>query len=105
MCYLVARDRFEPDYKDNESIIGDRAIPNDARIKTLESLSATFNFIDIWLKLLRGNYCARSDSYSNDMEDIFMQITRNVERALTSNEKKHKNCCLILWWMVFGKKC
>ena len=35
MCYLVAQDRLEPYYKYNESIIGDRAIPNDATIKTL----------------------------------------------------------------------
>ena len=47
MCYLVADDRLEPYYKDDESIIGDREIPNGATIKTLDSLGATFNFIDI----------------------------------------------------------
>ena len=62
MCSLVAHDRLEPDYKDNESSIGDRAIPNDATIKALFSLGAIFNFIDIWLKLLRENYCDRSES-------------------------------------------
>ena len=61
MCSLVARDRLEPDYKDYESSIDDREIPNDATIKSLESLGATFNFIEIWLKLLRENYCARSE--------------------------------------------
>ena len=63
MCSLVAHDRLEPGYKDDESSISDRSIPNDATIKTLKSLGATFNFIDIWLKLLRENYCARSESY------------------------------------------
>ena len=67
MCSLVANDRLEPDYKDNEISIGDREITNDATIKTLKSLSATLNFIDIWLKLLRENYCAQSQSYSNAM--------------------------------------
>ena len=36
MCYLVSHDRLEPYYKDDESIIGDRAIPNYARIKKLD---------------------------------------------------------------------
>ena len=58
MCSLVAHNRLQPDYEDDESSIGDRAIPNDATIKTLEELGAIFNFIDIWLKLLRENYCA-----------------------------------------------
>ena len=58
MCSLVAHDRLEPDYKDYESSIGAIEIPNDATIKTLYSLGANFNFIDIWLKLLRENYCA-----------------------------------------------
>ena len=65
MCSLVAHDRLEPDYKDNETSISNRAIPNDATIKTLHLLGATFNFIDIWLKLLRENYCPRSGSYRN----------------------------------------
>ena len=52
MCSLVSPDRLQTDYKDDESSIGDRAILNDATVKTLESLGATFNFIDIWLKLL-----------------------------------------------------
>ena len=56
--YLVAYDRLEPYYKDDETSIGARAIPNDATIKTLDSLSATFNFIDIWLKQLCENHCA-----------------------------------------------
>ena len=33
MCYLVAHDRLEPDYKDDESSVGDIAIPNDATVK------------------------------------------------------------------------
>ena len=47
MCSLVAHDRLEPDYKYDESSIGDRAIPNDATVKELKSLGATFNFIAI----------------------------------------------------------
>ena len=90
MCYLVAHDRLAPDYKDNESSIGDRSIINDATIKNLKSLGATFNFIDVWLKLLRENYCARSESYRNATEDMFKKIPQNVERALTSKENNQK---------------
>ena len=56
MCYLVAHDRLQPDYEDYESSIGDREIPNDATIKTLEALGATFDFFDIWLRLLREKF-------------------------------------------------
>ena len=74
MCSLVSHDRLEPDYKDYEISIGDREIPNDATIKTLESLGANFNFIDIWLKLLCGNYCARSESYINSMRNLILML-------------------------------
>ena len=47
MCSLVAHDRLQTDHKDDESGIGDRAIPNDATVKELKSLGATFNFTDI----------------------------------------------------------
>ena len=78
------------DYNDDESSIGDRAIPNDTTIKTLEALGATFNFIDIWLKLLREKVCARSDAYIYAMKEMFMQIPKNVEIALTPKEKTQK---------------
>ena len=42
MCSLVAHDRLQ----ENKSSIGDREIPNDATLKQLKSLGATFNFID-----------------------------------------------------------
>ena len=35
MCYLVAHDRLQLNYKDYESSIGYRSIPDDATIKTL----------------------------------------------------------------------
>ena len=74
MSSLVAHDRLQPNYEDDVRSIGDRAIPNDATIKTLEVLGATFNFIDIWLKLLRAKYCSRSGSYINATKETFMQI-------------------------------
>ena len=60
MCYLVAHDRMQDNKQDDESSIDDRVIPNDATVKALKSLGATFNFIDIWLHNFRENYFARS---------------------------------------------
>ena len=83
MCSLVAHYRLQPDDEDDEISIGDRVIYNNATIETLEALGAPLNFIDIWLKLLCENHCARSDSYINAMKEMFMQITQNVEISLT----------------------
>ena len=48
MCSLVAHNKLQADYKDDERSIGDRAIPNDAAVKELKSLGANINFIHIW---------------------------------------------------------
>ena len=51
MCSLVAHDRLQEKKPYYESIIGNRVIPNDATVKSLKSLGATFNFIDMWLHI------------------------------------------------------
>ena len=79
---IVAHDRLQIYYKDYERSIGDMAIPDDATIKTLEALGATINFIDICLKLLRGNFDARCEAYINAMKLMFMQIPQTVKIAL-----------------------
>ena len=71
MCYLVDHDRLQLDYKDNESSIGYREIPDDATIKTLEALGDTTNFIEIWLKLLREIFNARYEVYINALKVMF----------------------------------
>ena len=63
MCYLVAHNRLQENKTDDESSIDDRVIPNDATVKALKSLGATFNFIDTWLHNFREIYFARSESY------------------------------------------
>ena len=71
---------------DYESIIGDRVIPNDATVKALKSLGATFNLIDIWLHNFCDNYFARSESYRVAM----VEMPQNVEKPLTTREKNQK---------------
>ena len=90
MCSLVAHDRMQDNKQDDESSIGDRVIPNDATVKALRSLGATFNFIDIWLHNFRDNYFDWSESYRVAMVEIFKTIPQNVEKPLTTREKNQK---------------
>ena len=87
MCSLVSRDRLQENKADDESSIGDRLIPNDATVKALKSLGATFNFIDTWLHNFCVKYFSRSDSYIFAMKDMFKTIPQNVVKPLTSKEK------------------
>ena len=68
LCYIVAHDKKQPAYEDDEISIGDRLIPKHVTIEALESLGATFNFIKIWLKLLEDIYNARRVSYITAMK-------------------------------------
>ena len=78
MCSLVAHDRLQENKTDYESSIGDRVIPNDATVKVLKSLGATFNSIDTWIHNFRVKYFARSKSYRLAMKEMFKTITQNV---------------------------
>ena len=91
-------------YKDDESSIGDRAIPDDATIKTLEELGATINFIDIWLKLLRANFEARCEAYINAMKLVFRKIPQTIKMALTPKQKIQKFMTDIGSGWYVGKK-
>ena len=43
MCSLVAHNKIQPAYKDDESSIGDRLIPKNATTESLEPLGDTHN--------------------------------------------------------------
>ena len=58
--------------------------------EALEALGATFNFIDIWLKLLEENYDARRVAYITATKNMFKQITLTMIKALTPNKKVQK---------------
>ena len=105
MCSLVAHDRMQDNKQDGEISIGDRLIPNDATVKALKSLGATFNFIDIWIHNVRDNYFDRRDYYRVAMVKMFKTIPQNVEKPLTTREKKSKIDYRYWGWMVFGKMC
>ena len=88
--FLVARDRMQDNKQDDEISIGDRVIPNDATVKALKSLGATFNFIEIWLHNFCDYYFDRSKYYRVAMVEMFKKIPQNVEKPLTTREKNQK---------------
>ena len=90
ICSLFAHDRMQDNKQDYESNVSDRVIPNDATVKELKSLGATFNFIDIWLHNFCDNYFDRSESYRVAMVEMFKTIPQNVENPLTPREKTQK---------------
>ena len=86
MCSLFAHDRMKDNKQDDKISIGNRVIPNDATVKALKSLGATFNFIYIWLHNFRDNYFGQSESYRVAMVEMFKKIPQNVEKPLTTRE-------------------
>ena len=90
MCSLVAHDSMQDNKQDDESSIGDRVIPNDATVKELKSLGATFNFIDIWIHNFCENYFHQGESYRVAMVEMFKMIPQIFEKPLNTREKNQK---------------
>ena len=84
MCSLVAHDRLQDSYQDDEISLGDKVIPKNATVKALKSLGATFNFIDIWLHTFIKNYFERRESYETAMVEMFKTIPKNDGIQMTS---------------------
>ena len=64
-------------------------------------MGATFNFIDIWLKMLEQNDEVRSGMYNKVMKDIFKKISTTMYKPLRpkkSTDTYDRNW----WWMVYG---
>ena len=83
-----------------------KVAPNDATVKALKSLGATFNFIDTCLHNFSENYFSRSESYSIAMKEMFKKIPQNFEKPLTSREKNQKLMIDIggVWYLKNGKR-
>ena len=90
LCSIVAHGEKKPAYEDYENIIGDRLIPNHVKTEALESLGATLNFIDIWLKLLDKNYDSRCVAYITTMKEMFKQIPIKMTKPLSPRQKFQK---------------
>ena len=90
VCSLVSHAKKEPAYEDEGSIIGDRIIPKHVTTEALEALGVTLDFIEIWLKLLDGNYEIRCGMYNKDMKEIFKQIPTTMTKPLSQKQKFQK---------------
>ena len=53
-------------------------------------MGATFNFTDIWLKLMEDNYDARRVAYSTDLKEMFKQILTTMTKPLSPEQKVQK---------------
>ena len=90
MCYLVAHDKIQSACEDDESSTVDRLIPKNATTEVLEALGATFNFIDIWLKLFEENYDTRCVAYITAMKYMSKKIPILMIKALPPKQKYQK---------------
>ena len=81
---------FKTSYEDEESSIGDRPIPKKTTTESLEALGVTFNFIDVWIKLLYNNYEARRVSCSTNNKEMFKQIPTMMTKPLSQRQKFQK---------------
>ena len=53
-------------------------------------MSATLNFIKIWLKMLEGGYKVRFGMNNKSMKDIFKQIHTTMTEPLSPKQKIQK---------------
>ena len=104
ICSLVAHDKIQPYYEDDESSIVDRLIPKNETIESLEALGATINVIDIWLKLFEENYDAICVAYITAMKYRLKQTRLTMIKSLTL-KKSSETYDINWWWMVYRKKC
>ena len=83
MCSITANDKVQPTYFDDASSVVSRAISKNATTSALESLGATLNFINCWLKLFHNNYEVRSKMYHEAMKKLFKQIPTKKSKPLS----------------------
>ena len=53
-------------------------------------MDATFNFIDIWIKMLDKNYNSRRVAYITAMKEMFKQIPTMMTKPISQRQKVHK---------------
>ena len=74
MFSINDHDKKKPTHVYDISSGGGRAIPNNKTTSALESLGATLNSIDCWLKFFYHNYEVRKKMYNESTRELFKQI-------------------------------
>ena len=101
LCSLVAHDKKQSAYEDEEISIGDRILLKNVTTEALEESCATINVIKIWLKLLDQNYEVRCGMYKQSTKEIFKHIHTTMTKPLS--KKRPETYDINWWWMVCGK--
>ena len=63
MCYIDAHEKQHTSYVDDSISIGDNTIPSNSTREALDSLCATVDFIDCWIKCFGKQYQDRFNMY------------------------------------------
>ena len=96
MCSIVAHDKKQPSYEDEERNIGYRPTPKNETTEALEALGGTLHFINYWLKLFDRNYEVRCGIYNKAMKNIFQKIPTMRSKPLIQG-KKYRTI-VRSWW-------
>ena len=65
-------------------------IPKHVKTEALESLVATLNFIEFFLKMLDHYYEVRCGMYNKSMKQMFKQIPTTMSETLSPEQKVQK---------------
>ena len=69
MCYIDIHEKQQSSYVDDGGSVGGNISP----LNSTDSLVATVDFIDCWIKLFDHNYLAQSNLYIETMMYIFLR--------------------------------
>ena len=87
MRSIIAHEKQHLSYVDDGTSGGGKEIPQNSTIEELDSLGATFDFIDFWLRCFDQKYQARSNTYSEAIQDWFKKILVQLPKPLIHKEK------------------
>ena len=88
MCYIDSHKKQQPSYVDDGSRGGGNALPKKFTTEALVSLITTIDFIDFWLKYFDHNYLARSNMYSEAMQELFKKTPVEPPKPLSHRKKR-----------------
>ena len=87
MCSIDAHEKQHPSYFDDGSHGGGKVIRPYLKTEKLDSLCATFDFIDYWIKWFDQNYQAFLNMYSEAMQYSFRKIPVQLPEPFSHREK------------------
>ena len=87
MCSIDTHEKQQPWSVDDGSSNGGNEFQSNYTTEALDSLGATFDFIDCWIKLFDWNYISCSNIYIGTMKYLFKKTPVQLTRPLSIKEK------------------